>query len=304
MIFFFAFALGFALSRASTCTVAATKRLVRHRKADWLIGIGVAVCWSAVTLVLINALFDGITPIHGTVPISAALLLASVVMGLGAYLNNACFIGSVGRISSGELSFLATFAGLVAARSLTDQWRVGEVLAQGLMPNTLAEQATYTYGLGVLFAFGFFYGLFRLFQRRQQAMFALCAMGISAALVFSIAPDWSYEAWIGRVLGGNGLTDRFTIELAIAGLFLGATISSMRNGRFELRSPKLKPSLLCFFGGLFMGFGAKYAPGGNDTLLLWTIPNFVLYGIVSYALMVATVALAVRVQDSLRNQGS
>lgn len=303
MIFFFAFALGFALSRASTCTVAATMRLVRHRKADWLIGIGVAVCWSAVTLALMNISLDGAAPTHGTVPISGALLLASVVMGLGAYLNKACFIGSVGHISSGNLSFLATFVGLVAARGLTDQWQVGEVLAQELMPNTLAEQAVYSYGLGAIFLAGFVYGVFRVIQRRQQAMIALCAMGISAAFVFSMAPDWSYEAWIGRILGGNGLSDRFTIELAISGLFLGATISSMRNGRFELKGPALKTTLMCFTGGLFMGFGAKYAPGGNDTLLLWTIPNFVLYGVISYGLMVATVALAVWVEDTLRAKG-
>ena len=42
-----------------------------------------------------------------------------------------------------------------------------------------------------------------------------------------------------------------------------------------------------------MGFGARFAPGGNDTLLLWTIPSFVLYGFVCYATMVATVGLCV-----------
>lgn len=52
----FAFVLGFTLARASTCTVAATKRWVYKGKTDWFVGIMVAVSWSGVTLLVLKML--------------------------------------------------------------------------------------------------------------------------------------------------------------------------------------------------------------------------------------------------------
>lgn len=293
----YSFILGFALTRASTCTVAATKRLVLQGRPDWLTGIAVAVCWSAVSLLVMTDGFGLAIPSHLSVPINATLIAAAVSMGFGAYLNGACFIGSVGRICGGELSFLLTFAGLAAARKLTERPVINEAFAQHGLSSTLKSDPAAFWILVALFTTGFLYGIIRVFQRRQQAMLALCVMGIAAALLFSSNPDWSYEAWVGRVVNGQGLSRSYEIELIILALFSGAVISSIANGKFRLTAPGLKQSTLCFLGGLFMGFGAKYAPGGNDTLLLWTIPSFALYGFVTYAIMVATVALCVHLNQ-------
>ena len=40
-----------------------------------------------------------------------------------------------------------------------------------------------------------------------------------------------------------------------------------------------------------MGLGAAVVPGGNDTLLLWSIPGLTLRGGLAYAVMLATIAL-------------
>lgn len=294
LIVFFSFALGFALSRASTCTVAATTRLVTLGKPDWLIGILVAVCWSAVTLLLLKSLVSVEFPQHEAVPIGRALFIASIIMGIGAYLNGACFIGSVGKISSGELSFLMTFLGLLVARLVTDQWFEDVVFRGQSFPNMLTDHPVFFWAVTTIFLFGFVYGLIRIIMRRQEAMMALCAMGVCAAVVFSYNPNWSYEAWIGRMVNGEGLSEAYGVEMTVLGLFTGATIGGVLKGTFSLQPPRMTTSAFCFLGGLLMGFGAKYAPGGNDTLLLWTIPNFVLYGFVSYLTMVATVALLVQ----------
>jgi hypothetical protein len=41
---------------------------------------------------------------------------------------------------------------------------------------------------------------------------------------------------------------------------------------------------------MLMGAGAGYIPGGNDMLLLWSIPGLALYGAVAYLIMMATLA--------------
>ena len=87
LIIVFAFILGFALSRASTCTVMATARWVMQGKVDWLVGILIAVCWSAMTLLALRVIFPGQIEMPPVVPINLPLIIASIVMGAGAFLN-------------------------------------------------------------------------------------------------------------------------------------------------------------------------------------------------------------------------
>ena len=287
----FAFILGFALSRASTCTVMATARWVTMGKFDWLLGIFIAVCWSAVTLLALNAIFPGQIIAPQNVPINPTLFVASVVMGLGAFLNKGCFIGTIGRISSGNPSYLMTFAGLAASRVLGEHSVLSETFSQTPPADSGAIAPIVFWGGTFLFISVFIYSWVRIFQKRQQAIIALCAMGVFAALTYASNPGWSYEEWVGRIVNGQALSDTFQIEFTILALFAGAVISSVLNGKFSLQTPSPSVMAMCFSGGILMGLGAKFVPGGNDTLLLWTIPNFAIHGLVAYMTMVATCLL-------------
>jgi len=285
-----AFVFGFSLSRASTCTVAATRRLVRRGKPDWLIGIGVAVCTATACLLLLRFGLGVDVPNAHILPIGLVLVAAAIIMGVGAYLNDGCFIGSVGRLTSGDPSFLTTFLGLIAARHIVNQWQRDPSELLEFPISALMAEGTFFWVSALIGTFGAVYGVVRFARKREPAILALCIMGIAAVLTFALNPEWSYEAWIGRMLAGQGLSNGLQIELAILALFSGATISAILNFKFTPRWPRLKRALLCFVGGILMGLGAIFTAGGNDTLLLWTIPNFVLHGLVVYAVMVATVA--------------
>ena len=293
LIIVFAFILGFALSRASTCTVMATARWVMQGKVDWLVGILIAVCWSAMTLLALRAIFPGQIEMPPIVPINLTLIIASIVMGAGAFLNHGCFIGTIGRISSGNLSYLMTFVGLAFARLLGEQDILNETFNQELMATNLAMESIVFWGAVSLFGGVFIYSCVRIVVRRKQALIALCVMGVVAPLTYVSDPDWSYESWIGQIVTGQGLSQNYQIEFTVLALFAGATLSSVLNGKFSLVAPTLSAMMMCFIGGCLMGLGAKFVPGGNDTLLLWTIPNFAIHGFVAYATMVATVALLV-----------
>ncbi len=299
-IVLFAFVLGFSLSRASTCTVAATTRLVTRGKPDWLIGIGIAVCFATISLLALKMLFPEKLPIARELPIDAVLIAASIAMGIGAWLNNGCFIGTIGRLTSGDSAYLMTFAGLVVARKISADWQLDALPGFHFQMAALDTDTGIFWGAVGLAGAGAVYGLFRVVKNREQAIFALCVMGLAAALTFASNPDWSYEAWVGRILSGKGLSQTLEIELTILALFAGATIGSILNSRFSLQAPHLQRAVLCFLGGILMGLGAIFTGGGNDTLLLWTIPNFVLHGLVAYAVMVGTVAVLVLAKSKLR----
>lgn len=295
----FAFVLGFTLARASTCTVAATKRWVYKGKTDWFVGIMVAVSWSGVTLLVLKMLSLSQSAGSLTSPLSVTMFVAAIIMGLGAYLNNGCFIGSIGRISGGDTTYLMSFVGLVMARIIGNH----DIFVPLLEPqNQLREPVmalAIRWLLLVLFVTLSGYGIVRALRTQQQAIIALCFMGVFAALTYASNPGWSYEAWIGRVIGGQGVSGNLYIELAILALFSGAIISRILNGNFAFRAPNLPKMILCFFGGILMGLGAMFVPGGNDTLLLWAIPNFALHGLVAYLIMVLTVAALIYARERL-----
>ena len=293
LVIAFAFGLGFALSRASTCTVMATARWVNLGKVDWLLGIVIAVCWSAVTLLVLKTVFPSSIVAPQTVAINPTLFVASIVMGLGAFLNKGCFIGTIGRISSGNLSYIMTFVGLAASRVLAENRVLNETFSQNPSDHAFSMEPFVFWAGTFLFVSVFIHSWVRIFRRRQQAIIALCAMGVFAALTYAGNPGWSYEEWVGRVVNGQALTDNFRVEFTILALFAGAITSSVLNGKFSLKIPSPSVMVMCFFGGALMGLGAKFVPGGNDTLLLWTIPNFAIHGLVAYAAMVATVAVLV-----------
>lgn len=291
-----AFILGFALSRASTCTVAATMRLIHHRKFDWLLGIAVAVSWSALALFVIHLIFADTMAVPQAFAINTTLVAAAIIMGVGAWLNSGCFIGSVGKVSSGNLSFLATFLGLAASQLLSDVvYRLNLTSMQPVA--RLSEQSGTPYWAFVgVFAALLAWSIWRIARRRQQAVIALAVMGAMAAIVYSLQPSWSYEALIGRAMHGENVLSDLTLLFLVLALFAGATVSSALNQKFQLTHMGLIGTASCFLGGLLMGIGAQFMPGGNDTLILWVIPSFALHALVAYILMIATVALMLMIR--------
>ncbi|WP_299650038.1 YeeE/YedE thiosulfate transporter family protein [uncultured Tateyamaria sp.] len=291
-----AFILGFALSRASTCTVAATMRLVHQRKFDWLLGIAVAVSWSALALFLIRLVFSDSMAAPQAFAINATLVAAAIIMGVGAWMNSGCFIGSVGRVSSGNLSFVATFLGLAASQMLSDVVHQSNFASMEPVARLSTQSGAPFWGFVATFAALLGWSVWRITRRRQQAIIALATMGAAAAIVYSLQPSWSYEALIGRLVHGENVLNDLVVVLTVAALFAGATISAALNQKFQLTHMGVIGTISCFLGGLLMGLGAQLMPGGNDTLILWVIPSFAFHALVAYLLMIATVALLLMIK--------
>lgn len=243
-----AFILGFALSRAATCTVAATGRWINQGKMDWLFGLTVVASWAAIVLFLLVE-WTGRAYLPLDIPLNGQLFFGAALMGLGAMINRACFIGTVGYIGTGRFSYLLSFVGL-----------------------------------------GF--ALWLALVRRNKAYLALIAIGICAATIYGTHPEWAYTALLNSFLQGQGLSVGKTVELAVIALFAGAIFSSWLKDRFKPEWGGWKLALANLAGGFLMGIGASAVPGGNDVLLMWTIPGLTLYGLVAYLTMIATIAIA------------
>jgi uncharacterized membrane protein YedE/YeeE len=290
--------LGFVLERSSMCTVVNVERLVVRRKADGLFGLGVAVSWSGVVLLGLAAVDPGAVRLPTDYALSTLLVAGAILMGIGSAVNGGCFVGSVVRAGSGNLNFLATLLGL----GLGMRWFDGGTA----LPHDVALRAAGPVGQAVVWCGFLVIGAAAIlgviwrrehrgvtWQERWPRAFALAATGVLAGLMFARNPDWTYAVAIDQLSHADRRAVDWQALAAPSALFAGAVLGARVSGRFELRRPSPMPAMRCLAGGVMMGAGARLVPGGNDTLLLWSIPGLTVYGIVAYAVMTGTIAATI-----------
>ncbi len=98
-------AMGFAIQRGGTCTVAAVDEVLSQRRAHQLAAMFEASLWVAGGLAIAQLLhLAGSMP--GGVAIDGWTVAGGVLLGLGAWVNGACVLGAVARLGSGEWAWL------------------------------------------------------------------------------------------------------------------------------------------------------------------------------------------------------
>lgn len=285
-----AFLLGFCLGRVATCTVAATGRWVTEGKADWLGGLLVVLSWSGLVLFLLVQ-YSGRAHIPVDIEIGRSLFIGAAFMGVGALVNRGCFVGTIGYIGTGKFSYLLSFVGLALAMWLAGDHGldlfdpVTQIKRTAIADSTIKQAAIGGFILVCLIS------LWLLVIKRNVAMLALLTIGICAALMFGTRPEWAYAAVLNSFINGQGLSVGITVELAVVALFAGAIFSSWLKDRFRPEWGDWKRAGTNFIGGFLMGIGAAAVPGGNDILLMWTIPGLASYGALAYLVMIGVIAI-------------
>jgi hypothetical protein len=236
---------------------------------------------------------------HG---VSWLLIGGGLLMGAGSALNGGCFVGSIVRIGSGDLNFLATLIGIGVGLRLMDafasQFVPGDAdvirrEAAGSLGYAVAWLTFLAVGIGAAAVAWRRNGVQGLtLHGRWPRSLTLSATGILAGLMFARNPDWTYATTIEALAYADRAPIGWPPLIAPIALFLGAMSSSHASGRFRLQLLRPAGALRCLSGGVLMGIGAGFIPGGNDTLLLWAIPGLTIYGTVAYAVMASSIAVA------------
>ncbi len=296
--------LGFSLVRANSCSVASTRRLVIERRADWLLGLLVAISWAG--LVLLGFAF--LTPLNlrfpADLPITFSLVAGSVLLGAGALLNKGCFLGSVSQLCRGNLNYLLTLAGIAAALGMFGQASDGADAVRG---GSAAEAIATIYLTwsgclaALLFAVMACYSVIKLRRRRTAPMMALVMVGISGGVIYALNPDWSYTSVLDRAIHGQLTPGTWLLEIGALGMFGGAVLSSILGANFAIVLPSIRVAAGCLAGGLLMGAGARMIPGGNDTMMLWSIPGLANYGAVAYLIMILTIGSGLALMNFIKS---
>lgn len=284
--------MGYANQQGGTCTVAALADAVRARRFARLIALGECALWAFAMGLLLMALGwrGGGARTHA---VDAAVLAGGVLLGLGAWLNDACIFGTVARIGRREWAYLLTPAGYFLGT-------LALVRIAGLAPRALAatmgrSAAATPPILLVLCAASLTASLVAMVAvRRRGAPFgalwdyrhATIAIGLSCVAITVLAGPWTYTDAIAAAARGGMATHAGSLTLFLA-VLAGAWIGG-RNGP-AAAPPRLSRGLRCLVGGALMGTGAALLPGGSDSLLLQGVPALQPYAWTGLATVMLTI---------------
>jgi toxin CptA len=299
-----AFGVGFATHRGSICGILAARQIAETGKATRLVAFMTAALWALVSVVPLSWLAKGSIFLSPSYDISVAAFLGGALYGLGTFVNGGCVFGTVARISSGNLSFLAALPGIALGAGLGDALAFPHL---AFVPLGSPLRQPGFVGFAVLMVAAAFVGwamigIVRTHRRaglqisqvlrasRWRTSVAMMIIGSLGGLLFATGEPWSYSTFLRQT--GNlilGQEARFAPATIIGPLAIlaGAITAGALGGRFTLRTVSRAQSGRSLLGGATMGFATILVPGGNDFLLLSALPSLAMHGAVAYLAMMA-----------------
>jgi uncharacterized membrane protein YedE/YeeE len=296
-------AMGFANQRGSTCTVAALEEVVLNGTFKRLIALFEASLWAGAGLVLLNA-----AGLLASVPVNYAVgvgtIMGGFLFGIGAFVNRACIFGTVARLGSGELSYLAMPLGFYLG-SLASVRLPGPTQLDGISPLVAASAWLAVLAIPLV--------LVRLCTHvrymRQSGRdllkniwsphFATTIIGITFVITTAVRQNWTYSEVLSDLAHGmtSGLFAKMLLGIA---LLVGATAGGVAAERLKIVKPDLASMARHLVGGTLMGAGGLLIPGGNTGLALVGLPLLWPYAWLAFMSMCMTIYIALRLRTRSR----
>lgn len=265
--------MGFSIQQGGTCMVGAIGQLVAERRAGKAIALIECGLWVlALGMVTIAAGYRfQASPLY---PVGISVVLGGILLGLGAWINDACVFGSIARIGKRDLNYLLTPPGYYLG-SLGHAWLAGPWSPSAPMAPAPGSASIF---LLLLFAGSASVSIRQLIEARRSGAplqltwdyrHATIAIGIAFVVLSVLAGPWTYTEALGRAAHGRGLPGTAEVLLLLA-LLGGAILGGRTAGPPTMLN--LRRAAACLAGGALMGFGASLVPGGNDNLILAGLP--------------------------------
>ncbi|MDP1691359.1 MAG: YeeE/YedE thiosulfate transporter family protein [Burkholderiaceae bacterium] len=303
--------IGFAAHRASLCNVRAVAEIMNRGSAHMLGSLLQAVLWMAtLTGVLVLGFGWKLPPVAMPSPAGWAVA-GGWLFGVGAALNGGCSLSTLHRLADGEVGMLATLAGFALG---VLAWATADSLHADmtLLPLVSAWTRWPAAAPWLLLALAL-WALLRLHAFRQLALarpgqslrqwvlapryhlsVSAAVRGLGGGLLYATQGAWSYtnhlrtsvlHAW------GSGSAAAGAHAALVVALVAGMLASALHRGSVAWRPPSGPGGWLRHgAGGLLMGAGAAMVPGGNDTLLLNSLPTLALQAAAAYLSLLAGIA--------------
>jgi uncharacterized membrane protein YedE/YeeE len=301
--------MGFAVHRASLCTVKTVGEILSSRKAYMMATLVKAVLWVAAVSVPILLCLPDLAAPHRSYAFSLAAIGGGFLFGVGAAVNGGCAFSTLGQLANGNLWMLTTLFGFclgVAGLSIMDP-----ILAssQNLPPLFLKAPKPLVFaGLALLWLLAC-WEIVRLWRTREKGknwrqLFlarhyrlstAALLLGSCGGVLYVLHDAWTYTNVLKQEvqslwhLNKQPATINLLFFLALLG---GMILSAWQRGSLRLRLRRTKGWSRHLMGGTLMGAGAVLIPGGNDTMILKSLPGLSPHAIPAFAALLCGICAA------------
>jgi len=287
--------MGMAIQRGATCMVAAVDEAVCERQLGRALALAEAALWVGGLIMAAQiAGLLGMAP--NSYAVSGRTVLGGMLLGMGAWLNQACVFGAIARIGSGQWAWLATPIGFFLGCLLPIE-----------RPEALGHSASPAQAIPVFLAFSAL-ALWRIVEAaRAQDLLAHLWHPHRATLLIAITfvstlltvGMWAYTdalAAITRAMDGRiGLRGVMVLAL-LAGAILGGWFA----GKLRWVRPTAATILRCLTGGALMGVGGSLVPGSNDGLIMIGLPLLQPHAWLAVATMILAIAAPLAIARHVR----
>jgi hypothetical protein len=293
--------MGFAIQRGATCTVAAVDEVLVRRKANRLVAMAEASLWVAGGLALASV--AGVLPaMPSAYAVSAWTVAGGVLLGVGAWINQACVFGAIARLGSGEWRYAATPAGFYVG-CLTVGIAFDAPAAQPLDAGSPVLEAAGAAALLFIAFAAWRIGppLWSASTGRSPVQLvaarvwtphaATAVIGVTFVVTLLLVGTWAYTDVLAQLARGS--TMRLALgAMCLAALYAGALAGGWTAGGWRATRVTAGGALRCFAGGVLMAWGSLLIPGSNDGLILIGMPLLRPYAWLAFATMCVSIAAA------------
>ena len=316
--------MGFAIQRGATCTVAAMDEIVEKRRAHRLTSMFEASVWVAGGFILAEA-FGLMPSLPAGRTLGIATVAGGVLLGVGAYVNQACVFGAIARLGSGEWAYALTPVGFYVGCASLDTF-VASPSSAALTDTSPVFVASRILAVPI--------GLFMLWRIAWPAMrwwrlwrvrgsensrdrydlftheiaiqvwsphAATGVIGVTFFFLLMMMGAWAYTDVLADLARGisRDLFSRFLLSIA---LLAGAMVGGWTAGRFARTRVTLQQASKCLLGGAMMGWGSLLIPGSNDGLILLGMPLLWPYAWAAFLTMCVSIGAIMLVRKLVMNK--
>jgi uncharacterized membrane protein YedE/YeeE len=282
--------LGFAVHRASLCTVRTVAEILSTRKAYMMAAMLKAVLWVMAVSVPIFMFLPGTATPNRSYAITFAAIIGGFLFGVGAAVNGGCAFSTLGHLANGNLWVLTTLFGFcIGVAGLSFMIPMFEP-CQALTPLLFKAPKSLIFAVLALLWLFLCWEIFRLWKSRAKGnswiqLFlsrhyrlstAALVLGFCGGVLYALHDAWTYTNALKRQVQSlwQPIEQPVTINLLLfLALFCGMLLSAWQRGRLRLRWRRIQTWPRHLIGGTLMGAGAVLIPGGNDTLMLKSLPG-------------------------------
>jgi len=288
--------MGISVKLANTCLFAASEQLVKFKNPSKLMEVVNSWFWIILMITALQITIGFNVPIK-SYAVSWLSVGGGILLGLGAYKNKACAVGTISRIGDGNLNYLFAPIGMLISVFVFYHLNINR--PQMTMESSIVTQYPIAFLLISLLSIVL---LFYILSKKntepklslKQLVQPTTIVAICFVLLILINTRWSYTELIND-LAKNNFNISYMRVLLFLIFFAAVILGGLYFKTFQFRTFKINTIFNCIIGGALIGFGSQLVVGSHDTITLYGFPLLLTTAVVVSLTNFFTISLCIKI---------